>query len=281
MSGQVVDRRQRPSTRRARRHRRASVRGGAVLRRVRRPRRDPLDGAARTPAPGHDVVVFYDMPGLRFTRRRPAGRADPRRPPSSGRPSPTLSPPAPGWCSSTTPSPAGRRGRSTPSSSAAASTTSRRRLDGVDYPDSGYRFDVTHTVEVLDPRPPGVRRPRRRRSRSPTSCTASRSSTDDVVPLMRTTFDTTDASQFFSADLAHPRPPRTPTTAGRHPPGQRSRRRGPSSAGASPVVYLQFGDGPETYADPSFRTRARATPSAGSPPPRPATGPQPAARPRA
>ncbi len=27
-------------------------------------------------------------------------------------------------------------------------------LDGIDYPDSGYRHDVTHTVEVLDPTHP-------------------------------------------------------------------------------------------------------------------------------
>ena len=72
-----------------------------------------------------------------------------------------------------------------------------------------------------------------------------------VTPLLRTRFDTADATQFFSADLAI-RGRRHSNDDWSHPPGsnlvgwcrqvERSR-----------LVYLQFADGPVTYADPSFR----------------------------
>ena len=120
----------------------------------------------------------------------------------------------------------------------------------VEYPDSGYRFAVQHTIEVIEPDHP--------------VCAGLGQSftlidelycfpvlTDQVTPLMRTTFDTTDCSQFFSADLAI-RGQRNSNVGWSHPPGS-NLVAWAKSAGNSRVVYLQFGDGPETYADPSFR----------------------------
>ena len=123
-------------------------------------------------------------------------------------------------------------------------------LRGVNYPDSGYRFDVLHTVEVLDPTHP--------------VCAGLGDSftltdelylypvfEDSVVPLLRTTFPMDDPSQFFSADAAI-RGRRNTNEGWTHPAG--SQLVGwAKNARNSPVVYLQFGDGPSTYADPSFR----------------------------
>lgn len=214
---------------------------------------DALDGitwtAATTPATGHDVVVFYDMPGLRFTGGDPP--VDLIEPTAEQRS--TMAelciagtglvfmhhaiaswPAWPGYAELV-----GGRFHYAPAT-----------LDGVDYPDSGYRFDVAHTVEVLDPDHP--------------VCAGLGASftivdelycapvlTDRVVPLMRTTFDTAEVSQFSSADLAI-RGRRNADDGWTHPPGS-DLVGWAKSAGASPIVYLQFGDGPETYADPSFR----------------------------
>jgi type 1 glutamine amidotransferase len=123
-------------------------------------------------------------------------------------------------------------------------------LHGVDYPDSGYRFDVRHTVEVLEPdHPVCAGLGERFTLTDELYCFPVLSG--EITPLLRTTFDTTDTSQFFSADLAI-RGRRNSNEGWHHPPGS------PlvgwtKQAGRSPVVYLQFGDGPQTYADPSFR----------------------------
>ena len=123
-------------------------------------------------------------------------------------------------------------------------------LRGVVYPDSGYRFDVRHRVEVLDPSHPVC-----------DGLGASFELTDElylspvfedsVVPLLRTTFAMDDPTQFFSADAAI-RGRRNTNDGWSHPTGSQlvgwAKR-----SGNSPVVYLQFGDGPQTYADVSFR----------------------------
>lgn len=214
---------------------------------------DAIDGvdwtAADAPALGYDVVVFYDMPGLRFTGADPPAELI----------EPTIEqrrifddlcaagtglvflhhaiaswPAWPGFAEMV-----GARFHYRPG-----------RLAGVDYPDSGYRFDVTHTVEVLDADHP--------------VCAGLGGSfeltdelycfpvlTDRVTPLMRTTFDTADQSAFYSADHAI-RGRRNTNDGWTHPAGsdlvawtrvvERSR-----------LVYLQFGDGAITYADPNFR----------------------------
>ena len=196
-----------------------------------------------------DVIVFYDMPGIRFTGSEPP--VELHEPPAtlvhdfealleSGKGMVFLHHAVAGW-------PAwpryaeviGARFHYQPAT-----------LAGVDYPDSGYRFDVRHRVEVLDPAHP--------------VCAGLGDGfelTDelylfpvlsaDVVPLLRTTFDTGDPSRFSSADLAV-RGVRGSNEGWTHPPGS-DLVGWVKHAGRSPVAYLQLGDGPVTYADPSFR----------------------------
>ena len=73
-------------------------------------------------------------------------------------------------------------------------------LAGTDYPDSGYRFDVRHTVEILDPDHP-VCAGLGERFEITDELYCFPVLEDTVTPLMRTTFDTSDR-QFSSADLA-------------------------------------------------------------------------------
>lgn len=201
------------------------------------------------PEPGHDAVVFYDMPGIRFTR---------------GDPPLELIPPTDDQRRTVAELLAAGTGlvflhhavASWPAWEEYAHIVGGRfhyapaTLDGVDYPDSGYRFDVTHTVDVLDPAHP--------------VCAGLGDSftltdelycfpvlVDEVVPLMRTTFDIADAGAFYSADSAI-RGRRNDNDGWTHPPGS-DLVGWVKSAGRSPVVYLQFGDGPGTYDDPSFR----------------------------
>jgi type 1 glutamine amidotransferase len=206
--------------------------------------------AATAPEPGHDVVVFYDMPGLRFTGGDPPvqlieptaeQRATIAQLLDDGTGLVFLHHAIAGW-------PAwpeyaelvGGRFHYQPAT-----------LGGAHYPDSGYRFDVTHTVEVLAPEHPVC-----------AGLGPSFTLTDElycfpvladrVEPLLRTTFDTADCSQFSSADLAI-RGRRDSNDGWSHPPGS-DLVGWATSAGRSKIVYLQFGDGPVTYADPSFRT---------------------------
>lgn len=196
-----------------------------------------------------EVVVLYDMPGIRFTRTEP--------PTETAMPSPEvqgglrallaqgkgmvfLHHAVAGW-------PAweeyahivGGRFHYQPAS-----------LNGVRYPDSGYRFDVTHRVDVVDPSHP--------------ICEGLGEGftitdelylfpvlIDEVVPLLRTTFAVDEPSLFSSADLAI-RGRRESNDGWTHPAG--SNLVGwVKHAGNSPVAYLQFGDGPDTYADANYR----------------------------
>jgi type 1 glutamine amidotransferase len=218
---------------------------------------DALDGIrwqhATTPATGHDVVVFYDMPGLRFT-----GGGDP--PVELVEPTATqravieqlcadgaglvfLHHAVAGW----------------PAWPAYAELIGGRfayqpqPLAGVDFPDSGYRFDVTHTVEVLAPEHPVC-----------AGLGDSFTITDElycfpvledrVTPLMRTTFPM-DSSGFWSADEAI-RGRRNSNDGWTHPRGS-DLVAWTRAAGDSTLVYLQFGDGPATYADPAYRRALR------------------------
>ena len=69
---------------------------------------------------------------------------------------------------------------------------------------------------------------------------------------MRTTFDTNDSSKLLSADRAI-RGRRNSNEGWTHPPGS-NLVAWTKTAGNSPCVYVQFGDGPQTYADPALRT---------------------------
>ncbi len=201
-----------------------------------------------------DAIVFYDMPGLRFTR-------DPDRPLE-------LVPPPDGYVEGLRTLLAQGVGMvflhhaiaSWPTSPEFAELVGGRfhyrpgTLRGIDYPDSGYRFDVTHTVDVVAPDHPVCR-----------GVPHSFPITDelyqfpvfesDVVPLMRTRFDTTGLDRdFYSADLAI-RGRRNTNDGWSHPPGSDLvawAREGAAVAGGR-LVYLQFGDGPVTYRDPTFR----------------------------
>lgn len=205
--------------------------------------------ASDRPRLGHDVVVFYDMPGLEFTRSDP----------------PVRFPEPPAEIVETFESLTGagvglvmmhHAIASWPSTEWFADMVGGRfhyqpgTWRGVEYPDSGYLFDVTHRVEVLD-------------SSHPVCAGLGHAfeitdelycfpvAENEVVPLMRTDFPVHDDERFFSADLAI-RGRRNENSGWSHPPGS------PlvgwvKAAGSSPLVYLQFGDGPETYRNDSFR----------------------------
>lgn len=220
---------------------------------------DEIDGIAWTAAtePGGtdeeldaiDVVVCYDMPGLHFTRGDPPVEC-PDPPPVRREMLERLTARGTGLVF------LHHAVASWPAWPEFAEIVGGRfhyrpgTLRGVDYPDSGYRFDVTHTVEVLAPEHPVCA------GLGPTFSLTDELYcfpvfTDSVVPLLRTTFDTSDASQFWSADLAI-RGQRNSNEGWTHPPGS-DLVGWAKHADNSPVVYLQFGDGPVTYADPSFR----------------------------
>lgn len=196
-----------------------------------------------------DVIVFYDMPGIRFTGGDPP--VEVAEPPQhlvdgfdalleAGKGLVFLHHAAAGW-------PAWHR---------YAQVIGGRfhyqpaRLGGVDYPDSGYVFDVTHTVEVLDPNHPisaGLG----------TGFTITDELylypvlTTDVVPLLRTSFPMDDPTRFSSSNLAI-RGTRDSNAGWTHPTGS-DLVGWVKHAGNSPIAYLQFGDGPVTYADPNYR----------------------------
>jgi uncharacterized protein len=123
-------------------------------------------------------------------------------------------------------------------------------LGSVTYPDSGYVLDVRHTVNVLDPSHPIC-------AGLPSSFALTDelymfpAMPDSVHPVMATTFPVDDPSKFSSAELAI-RGQRGSNEGWTHPAGC------PLVAwtkhvGNSPLAYLQFGDGPITYADPTYR----------------------------
>ena len=196
-----------------------------------------------------DVIVFYDLPGLRFTRSDPPTEMP--LPPQSvqdgfvallaeGKAMVFLHHAIAGW----------------PAWETYAHIVGGRYhyqpgiLDGVSYPDSGYLFDVTHRVEVLDPDHP--------------MCAGLGDGfeltdelylypvlTESVVPLLRTTFPMDDPSRFYSPNLAI-RGKRNSNEGWTHPLGS-DLVGWVKHAGNAPVAYLQFGDGPQTYADPNYR----------------------------
>lgn len=202
-----------------------------------------------TPSVGSDVIVFYDMPGLRFTGGEPPVEFpspsediisvfDQLR--NAGTGLVFMHHAVAGW-------PAwegfaemvGARFHYQPGS-----------LRGVRYPDSGYRFDVRHTVHVLDPHHPicaGL--PESFEIVDELYCFPVLE--DSVTPVLRTDFAVDDTSRFFSADLAI-RGRRNANEGWQHPPGS-DLVGWVKKAGNSPLAYLQFGDGPVTYADPNFR----------------------------
>lgn len=122
-------------------------------------------------------------------------------------------------------------------------------LAGAQWPDSGYRHEVTHTVEVVaadHPITAGV--------------DASFEICDEVYlfpvfedavePILRSNHRFEDDG-FYSADLAI-RGTRNANEGWSHPVGS-SLVGWVKHAGNSPVAYVQFGDSAFTYADPNYR----------------------------
>ena len=199
-------------------------------------------------AAGFDVIVCYDMPGIEFTGGDPPVRFE-EPPPwyqeglqallEAGKGLVMLHHAIAGW--PTWPGYAelvGGRFHYQPAV-----------LRAVDYPDSGYRFDVRHRVELLDVDHPicqGV---------APSFDITDELYLfpvfdDDVVPLMRSTYEFVDAN-FYSADHAI-RGRRNTNEGWRHPEGS-NLVAWVKHAGRSPLAYIQFGDGAETYADANYR----------------------------
>jgi uncharacterized protein len=123
-------------------------------------------------------------------------------------------------------------------------------LDGVSYPDSGYVLDVEHTVTVLDADHPIC-------AGLPPSFDLTDelymfpALPDGVYPLMATAFPVDDPGRFSSAELAI-RGKRGSNEGWTHPAGC-PLVAWTKQVGNSPLAYLQFGDGPTTYADPIYR----------------------------
>ena len=201
----------------------------------------------------YDALVFYDMPGITFTRADPPAEF-PLPPPEMVKGMRALLHEGKGMVF------LHHAVASWPSWPEFAEIVGGRfhyqpgSLRGIDYPDSGYRFDVRHQIEVLDTSHP--------------VCAGLGESfeltdelylypvfDDDVVPLMRTTFPMDDSAQFFSADAAI-RGRRNSNDGWTHPTGSQLVGWAKQSD-SSPIVYLQFGDGPQTYADISFRRVVR------------------------
>ena len=122
-------------------------------------------------------------------------------------------------------------------------------LDNIEYPDSGFRHDVTHTIEVVDKSHPIVE-----------GIPETFQFTDElylapvleknVEPILRSNH-VFESTNFHSADLAI-RGNGYSNQGWEHPPS--SNYVGwVKHAGNSPVAYLQFGDGPGQYAEPLFR----------------------------
>jgi uncharacterized protein len=121
------------------------------------------------------------------------------------------------------------------------------RVRGVDRPDSGYRHDVRHRVTPVSDHPITEGVPA---FELVDELYLYEVFEDSVIPLFRSDFTFTD-EHFYSAKLALAG--RLHANDGwRHAPGSNlvgwvKRYRN------SPIVYLQFGDGPPAYRNPAFR----------------------------
>jgi uncharacterized protein len=122
-------------------------------------------------------------------------------------------------------------------------------LHGTMWPDSGYHFEVTHHVSVIDPDHPicqGVEQ----NFELTDELYLVPIFEDKVVPLLRTDAPMT-ADHFFSAALAIKK--RYNDRSGwTHPPAS-SLLGWVKTAGRSPVAYLQPGHGPSAYANANYR----------------------------
>jgi type 1 glutamine amidotransferase len=126
-------------------------------------------------------------------------------------------------------------------------------LRGVDRPDSGYRHDVRHTVSVVGDHPVTDGLPQTFPLTD--ELYLYEVLEDSVIPLLRSSAPFTQ-EHFYSATLAVNG--QMFSNAGwRHEPGT-NLIGWAKKARKSPLVYLQPGDGPATYADPNYRALLRS-----------------------
>jgi len=123
-------------------------------------------------------------------------------------------------------------------------------LHGVNYPDSGYRFDTTQEIRVVDPDHPiceGI----------PESFTITDEAyicpifEDSITPVLRSNFDFKDSSNFYSSSLAM-KGEMNSNEIWEHPKGS-DLIAWVRHESLSPITYIQLGDGPVAYADTNFR----------------------------
>ena len=198
----------------------------------------------------YDALVLYDMPGLDFRASEPPGFVEPpeqlqwglRAAMAQGKGVVALHHAIAGW-------PAwegygellGGRFLYKPGS-----------LKGRLHPDSGYRHDVTHTVRVVGDHPVTVGVPREFVLSD--ELYLSEVFEDTVVPLLRSDYGFVKEN-FYSAHQAV-NGKMFSNEGWNHAEGS-SLVGWAKKAGGAPLVYLQPGDGPATYADENYRRLIR------------------------
>jgi len=123
-------------------------------------------------------------------------------------------------------------------------------LHGTEFPDSGYCFDATQEIEVVDADHPIC-------SGVPESFSITDEAylcpifEESVTPILRSHFNFEDSSNFYSAALAM-QGEMNSNESWTHPKGS-SLVAWVRWEKSSPIAYIQLGDGPSAYMDSNFR----------------------------
>ncbi len=123
-------------------------------------------------------------------------------------------------------------------------------LHGTEFPDSGYCFDATQEIEVVDADHPIC-------SGVPESFSITDEAylcpifEESVTPILRSHFNFEDSSNFYSAALAMQGEINS-NESWTHPKGS-SLVAWVRWEKSSPIAYIQLGDGPSAYMDSNFR----------------------------
>ena len=123
-------------------------------------------------------------------------------------------------------------------------------LHGTEFPDSGYCFDTTQEIEVVDADHPIC-------SGVPESFSITDEAylcpifEESVTPILRSHFNFEDSSNFYSAALAM-QGEMNSNESWTHPKGS-SLVAWVRWEKSSPIAYIQLGDGPSAYMDSNFR----------------------------
>jgi len=123
-------------------------------------------------------------------------------------------------------------------------------LHGTEFPDSGYCFDATQEIEVVDADHPIC-------SGVPENFSITDEAylcpifEESVTPILRSHFNFEDSSNFYSAALAM-QGEMNSNESWTHPKGS-SLVAWVRWEKSSPIAYIQLGDGPSAYMDSNFR----------------------------